>query len=135
MNTDESLLKNKDKATLTVAYTLLFTFVSSLIFLAVITVVSSKNPESKAFENWMGLLKNSLVLIGTALTTIIGYYFGQRESSEAHKEAAEAKSQLVPAEKTIDDLRSELAERVSITDKGNDSEDFFNTNNKQKPKQ
>src|SRR5215211_6616387 len=132
MNNDEKILKSKEKATLTIAYTLLFTFVGSVIFFAVITAVSASKGEtqSKAYENWMALFKDSLILIATALTTIIGYYFGQRESTQAYREAAEAKAVLPEAEKIITRLKEEVDRKVGTESFANDSEDFRKIRNK-----
>lgn len=136
MPLENRLLVNKEKATLVIAFTLLFTFVGSLIFFAIITAISASksNGQDEVYKNWLSLFKDSLILVATALTTIIGYYFGQRESSQAYKEAAEAKATLPEAEQVINELKAELEKKVSVTQGSNDSEDFNQITNRQNPK-
>lgn len=76
---------NKDLTTKIIALVLLYTFISSVIILFLTNVfveyLLKKDPTGDFRKGWFDLLKNSLILLGTALTTVIGYYFGQREGA------------------------------------------------------
>lgn len=83
---------NKDQTTKTIALVLLWTFISSvaILFLTNIFVESLLKADTTSGDfrkGWFDLLKNALVLLGTALTTVIGYYFGQREGAIKAKQA------------------------------------------------
>lgn len=90
-------LNYRDLTTKRIALWLLFTFIGSVVALMIINVVWSATKTADiglgddGRKDWFELLKNALILLGTALTTVIGYYFGQREG--AIKEA-EAKKEI-----------------------------------------
>jgi|GEM_PF-4757522 len=83
-------------ATKYITYTLLGTFVASLIALfstsTALLRCDGKPADLDVYKGWFDLMKNGLILLGTALTTIIGYYFGQRESSVAYQQADDART-------------------------------------------
>jgi hypothetical protein len=85
----------------TVAFVLLWTFVVSFVFLIVINVVLAFGPDKEVGKPWFELMKNSSILLGTALTTVIGYYFGQRESAQARSEARAAETKAVEKEHEV----------------------------------
>jgi hypothetical protein len=75
-------------------------------------------------------MRTGTVLLGTALTTVIGYYFGQRESAQIRKEAqaaearAETKTKIAEtAEKEAQGTKTAL-KRVTSDLKGSMSKDF-----------
>jgi len=76
---------NKDGTTQTIALVLLYTFIASVVVLFLTNIFVEKLVtivENDDFrKGWFDLLKNALILLGTALTTVIGYYFGQREGT------------------------------------------------------
>lgn len=85
--------KNRDLTTKQIAVALLYTFVVSVALLFAINAWIASQEGGIAMEkdgekNWFDLLKNALILLGTALTTIIGYYFGQREGALKEADAA-----------------------------------------------
>jgi hypothetical protein len=100
----------RDTTTRSIALGLLATFIATVVALMLINycafrygedkytkdvsaaIVASDNEMRKA---WFDILKNSLILLGTALTTVIGYYFGQREGAA---KAAKAEDQAIKAE-------------------------------------
>ncbi|MBK0403010.1 hypothetical protein I5M27_08425 [Adhaeribacter sp. BT258] len=86
-----------------IAYVLLFAFIISVALLFYINYdafqYGAKKPDPSLVDiemrkGWFDLLKNALVLLGTALTTVIGYYFGQRagalKAEEAEKKEKDA---------------------------------------------
>src|SRR6476620_4126072 len=83
---DKTDKTNKDRTTRTIALVLLYTFISSVVILFLVNIfikaIIKEDTTGDDFQKgWFDLLKNALVLLGTALTTIIGYYFGQREGT------------------------------------------------------
>ncbi len=100
-------LSNKDRTTKTIALVLLYTFIASVTILFLTNIFIEKlltNDTNGDFrKGWFDLLKNALVLLGTALTTVIGYYFGQREGA-IKAEQAEKKIEATDrqAQKTVE---------------------------------
>ncbi len=82
---------SKDQTTKTIALVLLWTFIGSVAMLFITNMFVEnllKNDVEDDFrKGWFDLLKNALILLGTALTTVIGYYFGQREGAIKAKQA------------------------------------------------
>jgi hypothetical protein len=78
-----------------VAFILLGSYVLAFFVLIVINIClppASDHVETDRDKNWFEMMKTSSILLGTALTTVIGYYFGQRESAQARREAIAAES-------------------------------------------
>lgn len=113
---------NRDQTTKTIALTLLYTFIASVFILFVTNLFIKEifkggcklpgDPNDLDFrKGWFDLLKNAMVLLGTALTTVIGYYFGQREgaikANEAEKKAAETNQQAGAAVSDANQQRDE----------------------------
>ncbi|HMI04638.1 MAG TPA: hypothetical protein VK541_19260 [Pedobacter sp.] len=84
--------ESKDPTTKNIALVLLWGFIGVLALLIVVNLFVfklniGKNPDLT--KGWFELLKNYLILLGTALTTVIGYYFGQREGAIKAEKASE----------------------------------------------
>lgn len=114
----------RDTTTRSIALGLLSTFIATVGFLLLInylnfgynevqyqdgagkplpdTVLAADIEMRKA---WFDVLKSSLLLLGTALTTIIGYYFGQREgavkAAEARREEMQTKEKAEAIVETV----------------------------------
>lgn len=83
--------KEKDKTTKTIALVLLYSFITSVSLLFFVNMFIRKldiYDDDDLRKGWFDLLKNALVLLATALTTVIGYYFGQREGTIKAEQAA-----------------------------------------------
>jgi hypothetical protein len=132
----DSLFQDKSNTTVWVTRVLLLTFVFAVVGLFVVGIANYKDgntdaPSQENYKQWFDLLKNSLVLVGTTLTTIIGYYFGQRESRAAYEKAYTAE-QEVKTEKertqTAADAVEKLQQKVDdllTTDPVGGSDDEF----------
>ena len=108
---------NKDVTTKIIALVLLYTFISSVVILFLANIFGScltcKPDEPEMRKGWFDLLKNALILLGTALTTVIGYYFGQREGA-IKAEQAEKKIEATDkqAQKTIEKVIQQRDEDI-----------------------
>jgi hypothetical protein len=103
-----------------VAQVLLWTFVIAFGLLFIVNVAltfrdkGAQTAEDDLSKGWLDMLKNSLVLLSTALTTVIGYYFGQRESIIARKEAKAAEKR---AENSKQEAEEAEEAKMSIKEK------------------
>jgi uncharacterized protein involved in cysteine biosynthesis len=88
----EPILQEKITTTKIIAKLLLFSFIISVGILLIINISVFQNYKDDKLQpqvkDWFELLKNALILLGTSLTTIIGYYFGQRNAEQAEKKAS-----------------------------------------------
>ncbi len=66
----------------------LFLLASYVVLLALTGIVAAFRPLSDTA--WVELFKSGFLLLGGGLTTVIGYYFGARETQEAVKSEREA---------------------------------------------
>jgi hypothetical protein len=114
----------------TIALTLLWAFVASFGALLIINVCVSGWSDVDTRKAWFELMKSASILLGTALTTVIGYYFGQRESAQIRKEAqaaearAETKTKIAEsAEKKAESATTAL-ENVTKSLEGSMPDDF-----------
>jgi len=107
MNLREIILKTNNNATNTIAYVILGIFCTflSIILINALFLYQSENwndPEKmKHAHTWLSLFKDGFLLLGGALTTLIGYYFGSK-GSEAALNSAEKYTK--EAEKLITEL-------------------------------
>ncbi len=116
---------NRDKTTRKIALWLLFTFVTSIFVLFLTNIFifqlvlgkDGKEIDPDFRKGWFDMLKSSLVLLGSALTTVIGYYFGQREGEKKAEQAektiqatdAKAQEAVEQATRQRDDVIRETA--------------------------
>lgn len=114
MNIRESIVKNNNNATNVIAYVILGIFCLFLLIILVkalnlyssTTIANDKHV--KHAETWLTLFKDGFLLLGGALTTLIGYYFGNKGSEAAlnnaekyNKETQDMLSQLDDAAPTF----------------------------------
>ena len=93
MNLRESLTKTNNNATNRIAYVILVVF-SLYLFIILFKALSLFSPvnmeDPKKIEHaqkWLSLFKDGFLLLGGALTTLIGYYFGTKGSEAALENA------------------------------------------------
>ena len=112
------------RTTKRIAFLLLGLYAVSLL-LALLAAIY-EDPSSNRV--WFELFKNGFLLLGGALTTVIGYYFGSRGLQEAEmsasiaqqeaerraREAERAKADLEPLRKKIKDLKSPTYDEVTL---------------------
>jgi hypothetical protein len=121
----KNIFKDKDMVTTVIALFLLVTFITIMIALfffnwylveksQTIPEALLNNIPAETLKDWFELFKSMIILLGTTLTTIIGYYFGQREAKEARKEAEDAK---INANKTVEEARKEVEDARMIVNK------------------
>jgi|GEM_PF-5952572 len=123
MNIRESIVRSNNNATNVIAYVVLGVFCTFLFiiliksFLLYSVVNGDDDPNLKYAEMWLSLFKDGFLLLGGALTTLIGYYFGNKNSEAAlnaaeqyTKEAESLITQLDAAAPTYDENDSQIQE-------------------------
>ena len=98
-------------------YAFLFS-ISILFYVNWLWISNTTKCEPKIEEErkgWFDLLKNGLILLGTALTTVIGYYFGQREGSIKAAEAQKDAERTDSTAKHIVDLATKQRDESVLT--------------------
>ena len=115
MNLRESLMKSNNSTTNIIAYVILGVFSIFLIIILFNSInLYNTQPQNAAkikhAEKWLDLFKDGFLLMGGALTTLIGYYFGNKGSQAAletaenyNKEAKELVDELNNAAPTYDE--------------------------------
>jgi len=90
-----------------IAKWLLASFVVSLVALLVVNVgiLWGTGDCDKA---WFELLKSGLSLLGTAMTTVIGYYFGTRDVRNAERRLNEKTEEAKEAKESVHQLARQL---------------------------
>ena len=96
----------------TIAYILLSIY--GLCLLIVMIAAFKEQPSESSI--WFPLFKSGFLLLGGALTTVIGYYFGSRGVQEAEasanialREAEKAKDELEKERKKAQELQEQLS--------------------------
>ncbi len=89
----------KDRASTTkiIAISLLIAFGICVAILLVCSFVFSINYSDKTSSvtnNWFDLLKTCVISLGAMLTTVIGYYFGQRGYEKVQEELIKKKQEV-----------------------------------------
>lgn len=121
MNIRESIVKSNNNATNVIAYVILGVFCTFLLVILIksynlySTIESNADPNLKYAEKWLSLFKDGFLLLGGALTTLIGYYFGNKNSEAAlnaaeqyNKEAETLMSQLNESAPTNEEIDSDI---------------------------
>jgi hypothetical protein len=88
-----------------IAYGMIAIYGATLIIVGVVAAFKS----SQDSQTWMELFKSGFLLLGGALTTIIGYYFGSRGVQEAQELAEKASEELEKQKSELAALREEMA--------------------------
>lgn len=88
-----------NKTTRNISYSLLLLFTLFLI-IAALGAFFAEN-ETK---QWFDLFKNGSIYLSSILTTVIGYYFGNKNIAEAEKNAQDAKVELAQLQSELQDI-------------------------------
>ena len=131
----DTLFQDKSNTTVWVTRVLLLTFVLAVAGLFIVGLIKYDDGKTTGaqenYKQWFDLLKNSLVLVGTTLTTIIGYYFGQRESRAAYEKAFSAeqdvkteKERTQTAADAVEKLQGVVDELLNTEPVGGSDDDF-----------
>lgn len=100
----EELKRNLDRLTTNITYTVLIAFILVLIILLIKSWVSFEVVEGvNKGEVWLGLFRDGFLILSGILTTLIGYYFGNRGSDTALKQVEEIKKEN---QRLLEDLGS-----------------------------
>ena len=78
------------------------------LLLVIIGLVAAWKPEAEA-KAWVDLLKSGFLILGGALTSVIGYYFGSRGTQEAAAIAEAAKRETTEARAALEAEKDRLA--------------------------
>ena len=90
----EELKRNLDKLTTNITYTVLTAFIILLLILLIKSWTSFQiNDGVNDGEVWLGLFRDGFLILSGILTTLIGYYFGNRGSDAALKQVEEIKKE------------------------------------------
>ncbi len=120
MSFRENIMKSNNHATNVIAYCILAIFSLFLIVILINSIylyqqgIDNQSTLEHA-EKWLHVFKDGFLLMGGALTTLIGYYFGNRgseaalENAENYTKKAEAlMSELDKAAPTYDENISDI---------------------------
>ena len=94
------LSKKNNQTTNAIAYIVLFVFsvFLSIILYKATTLFTDDGKMTDSGQKWLEIFNNGFLLLGGALTTLIGYYFGNKGSeiaqSNAEKLLKEAEDKL-----------------------------------------
>jgi hypothetical protein len=92
VRTEDSKVDSKLRSGSEMTRTVTFVVLIAYIFILVSFIASGYFASDKPEPAWFDLVKSGFTTLGSALTLILGYYFGQREVmavKDAKKEAAE----------------------------------------------
>lgn len=94
MPLNDLLARNLDKLTRMITYIVLGAFIFFL-FLMLLKAIFSFGQVGKELvgKEWLDLFKDGFLILGGVLTTLIGYYFGNRGSESALKQIEEVKKE------------------------------------------
>lgn len=102
------------RTTKCIAFLLLGLYAASLL-LVLLAAIIIEDPSSNRV--WFDLFKNGFLLLGGALTTVIGYYFGSRGIQEAEMSASIAQQEAERRAREAERARADLEkERTKIKD-------------------
>jgi hypothetical protein len=94
------------RTTKRIAYVLLGLY--GICLIAVAVAAFSESPSSNRV--WFDLFKSGFLLLGGALTTVIGYYFGSRGTQEAETTAGIALKDRDRAREELAEVKGQLKE-------------------------
>lgn len=91
---NELLARNLDKLTTRITYIVLVGFILFLLILLIMALISFKEVEGQILgQDWLELFRDGFLILSGILTTLIGYYFGNRGSEAALKQIEEIKKE------------------------------------------
>ncbi len=89
---NDILRRNLDRLTTNITYIVLLGFIVVLIILLIKALIEDSGDTAE--DNlWLQMFRDGFLILSGILTTLIGYYFGNRGSSVAMKQAEELKKQ------------------------------------------
>lgn len=105
------ITKLRHHTTNTIAYIVLTVFCGFLLMILIksISLYSRPEPDIVSGKEWLTLFKDGFLLLGGAMTTLIGYYFGSKGSDQALMTAEQLKAE---AEKIV----KEIGKQAPTTD-------------------
>jgi hypothetical protein len=102
--TADLISKNLNKLTTNITYIVLFGFVLLLLIILITAVfVFDVNSGNETGKEWFALFKDGFLVLSGVLTTLIGYYFGNRGSDLAVQQIERIRDEN---EKLLSELRS-----------------------------
>lgn len=99
----------RHQTTNTIAFIVLIVFCLFLLIILIKSTLACDAENANCNEPWLALFKDGFLLLGGALTTLIGYYFGSKGSDQALMTAEQLKEK---AEK----IANELVQQAPTTD-------------------
>jgi hypothetical protein len=84
-----------------IAYIFLGLYAVTLLFIGIVAAI--KPPPSD--QVWFDLLKSGFLILGGGLTTVIGYYFGNRGIQEAEERVANALQEVNIVKEKVEEKR------------------------------
>ena len=106
MNADQSARETPTgRTTKNIAYALIGIYGCGLLGIGAVAAILELL--GLASGTWFELLKSGFLILGGALSTVIGYFFGSRGIQEAEANAMHAEERAQVAEKELDNERTE----------------------------
>ena len=109
-----------------IAIIVLFAYVLLLFLLTIISWI-----KGAAEKEWLELTKTGFTTLGSALTLILGYYFGQKQVVEEAKRESQKTNEELAREKQ---KTSQLVENLAANPTANEPEDISMMDKSQLPK-
>ena len=104
------------RTTRRIAFALMGLYAFCLIATLVTAIYFNTSTEGNAGEKWLGTFKDGFAFLAGALATIIGYYFGNRNTEVAFEKAREASEKTKQAEATTQAVTQALKEATTADD-------------------
>ena len=88
-----------------IAYSLIGIYGSALLLIGIVAAFKKGDDGN----TWVQLLKSGFLILGGALTTITGYYFGSRGTQEAQNIAESAREELEENQKEFTEFKRQFS--------------------------
>jgi len=112
---NDLLARNLDKLTTRITYIILVGFIIVLVLLFIKAWMSYEIKDGNNIgQEWLNLFRDGFIILSGVLTTLIGYYFGNRGSESALKQIEEIKKEN---ERLLSNLNS-IAPTIESEDAG-----------------
>lgn len=100
-----------EKVTQSVTVIILCAYIALVAFFTWAANVSSANPTGEHYKNFFELTKTGFTTLGSALTLILGYYFGQK--AEEKKKDIEVQTAKAKEAKLATELKTVTEEKTT----------------------
>ena len=101
-STTDEIKKNLDKLTSNITYVVLIGFIVILCIILIKALTCTTDASGKIIgDEWLSLFRDGFLILSGILTTLIGYYFGNRGSDAALKQVEEIKRENLELEKSL----------------------------------